>query len=163
MWPCPRESLVVGQKLEAFNLVNKCALSLGYQQPMVFAVPNDKLEFYITQICNGALDAVLKRTNSGCSYHLITRHTQNPKAVIAKALEELEQWRVSGHSFDEPLWICQPYLPQLLHIGEYRAFTVNGTIYYTVATTPIDHDPQTIRMIGGRIPRPLETYRYVAQ
>jgi hypothetical protein len=162
MWPSPRESLIEGQKLETFYLINKCALSLGYQQPVVFAVPNDKLEFYITEICSGALDAVLKRTNSGCSHHVITRHTKNPKDVIAKALEELKQWRVAGHSFGEPVWICQPYLPHLLHIGEYRTFTVNGTIYYTAATTPIELDPQTLDMVGGRMPRPLETYQYVA-
>lgn len=161
-WPSPREMLFVGQKLETYNLLNKCALSLGYQQPSVFAVPEDELELYASDIADGKRDAVLKRTQSGWSDYVVTPHTKNPKSVIKKALKEQRQWKSSNHWFDEPLWLCQPFMAQLLHIGEYRSFIVNGAIYYTVATTPLPGPEGSMEMAGGRMHRPLDAYRCVS-
>lgn len=155
--------LFVAQKLETYNLLIKCALSLGYQQPSVFAVPEDELELYVSDIGQGKIDAVLKRTQSRWSNHVVTPHTKNPKSIIKKALKEQRQWKSSNHSFDEPLWLCQSFMGQLLHIGEYRSFIVNGAIYYTVVTTPSLSGPEgSMEMAGGRMHRPLDAYRCVS-
>lgn len=155
--------LFVAQKLEIYNLLIKCALSLGYQQPSVFAVPEDELELYVSDIGQGKIDAVLKRTQSRWSNHVVTPHTKNPKSIIKKALKEQRQWKSSNHSFDEPLWLCQSFMGQLLHIGEYRSFIVNGAIYYTVVTTPSLSGPEgSMEMAGGRMHRPLDAYRCVS-
>lgn len=161
-WPSPREMLFVGQKLETYNLLNKCAVSLGYYQPCVFAIPDAELESYAKDIAHGKLDAVMKRSYSGWSNHIITPDTKDPLGVIQEALELQQQWKVANPMFDEPLWICQPYLAQLVHIGEYRSYVVNGAIYYTVATTPTGLIPgEGMEMLGGRLPRPLDSYKCV--
>jgi hypothetical protein len=108
------------------------------------------------------MQAVLKRTHSGWSNHLISPYTNKPKEVIKQALREQRKcWNVSGHSFDQPIWFCQPYLPLLIHVGEFRTFIVNGVIYYTVATTPVNLDPTNLELVGARFPRPLDLYKCV--
>ena len=160
MWPSPRELLIVGEKLETHHLLGKCALALGYNHPAVTPIPEHQLEWYAGQISDKKITGVLKRTYSGWSNHIVTPYTKKQKDTIINALKtQQSSWGTPGHPFSPPLWFCQPYLPLLLHIGEFRTFTVNGVIYYTVATTPKNMDPHKLERTSCKFVRPLSLFK----
>lgn len=153
--------LTVGSKLLGQRLLMKCAAALGLDHPYIIPIEDEDLIRVSGEIGDGVTDGVLKRTQSAWSYHLITKHTQNPRKEITTALEEQRDWKSPGHLFVEPRWFLQPYLPALMYLGELRTFLVDGALYYTIYTTPTEFDTQTIARTSGKFVRPLRAFGYV--
>ncbi|KIM37238.1 hypothetical protein M413DRAFT_13424 [Hebeloma cylindrosporum] len=161
IWPNPRDMLTVGQKLQTQRLLIKCAAALDFNHPTLVPISEGDLESVAGEIQDGAVEGVLKRTQSAWSNHLITKYTKDPKKKVKKALrEQKKNWLCSTGEFTEPLWFLQPYLPALMHLGELRTFLIDGALYYTVYTTPEAFDPQVLDRTPGNLPRPLHAFAY---
>lgn len=161
VWPSPAESLLSSQKLETNRLLSLCAIALDFKHPLVVPVDDDELDVVLESIMGGKRDAVLKRDYTGWSRHIITPHTplEEAKQLITNFRTEVSAyWDIPGNLFPRPTWYLQPYLPHLIHLGEVRAFFVEGIYYYSVATTPINFDPGTTVSTAGLYKRPLTAF-----
>jgi len=153
---------IVGQKLLTHQLLIKCAAALDLEHPSLIPVAEEDVPRVAREIAQGILQGVLKRTQSGWSYHVITPYTPDPLKQIETALKiQKQHWQVPGHQFVPPQWFLQPYLPALIHLGELRTFVVDGALYYTVYTTPTECDPKTLAMTSGKFVRPLAAFGWV--
>lgn len=118
--------------------------------------PQD-LNTIVNSILSGEREGVLKREYSGFSKHVITEHTKNSEEILQNSLEEDQRYQNDG-LFPRTTWFLQPFLPHLIRLGELRTYIVDGAIFYTVSTTPVDFDPALTQYIAAEIIRPLETF-----
>jgi hypothetical protein len=71
------------------------------------------------------------------SEHVIGPHTEDPVENLMHAVEEQKKtWPKVDEFFGQPLWFIQPFLAQLLQIGEVRVVIVGGRMAYTLSTKP---------------------------
>jgi len=161
MWPSPAESLLAAQKAETNHILVCCASALGLSHPLIAPVGDGKLEAVAASITSGKCQGVLKREFSGFSRHVITPHFSLADAmriINNYRVEAATYWNDSSSVFPRPLWYLQPYLAHLMHLGEVRAFFVNGAYYYSVATTPENFDPTKTINTSATYKRPLSTF-----
>jgi len=166
LWPSPEESLLSSQKLETHRILGACAAALDFQHPLIALVEDHDLDAVFQSIMDKMRDAVLKRDYSGWSRHIITPHSNFEEAeqMIYECRAQLEtHWDIPENPFPRPEWYLQPYLPHLMHLGEFRAFFVGGVYYYAVATTPENYDPGLTANTAATFKRPLSAFLWVDQ
>jgi len=151
----------VGQKIEMHNILKTCATALGHDHPIIVPLRDDELEKVAGDIADGVIEGVLKRSHSGWSNHIITKHAENPRQSIRDALKvQAKYWGQPNHQFVQPRWLLQPYIPHLIRLGELRTFVVDGIFYYAVYTTPEEGSLKDMQMTVGSFVRPLGEFRY---
>jgi len=159
IWPAPSEYIIGAQKLEMQRILQYSAISLDLQHPLVVPVEPQDLNSVVDSILSGEREGVLKRDYSGFSKHVITKYTKNSQEILQNSFEE-DQRHQNEVDISSPrtTWFLQPFLPYLIGLGELRTYIVNGAIFYTVLTTPVDFDPTITRCTAAEIIRPLETF-----
>jgi hypothetical protein len=157
IWPAPSECIITTQKLETQRILQYSAISLDLQHLLVIPVEPQDLNTVVNSILSGEREGVLKREYSGFSKHVITEHTKNSEEILQNSLEEDQRYQNDG-LFPRTTWFLQPFLPHLIRLGELRTYIVDGAIFYTVSTTPVDFDPALTQYIAAEIIRPLETF-----
>jgi hypothetical protein len=78
-----------------------------------------------------------------------------------RALREREEEIFGGAQptrFPRPQWFLQPYLPGLIYLGELRAFFVNGILYNSFSTTPLDKNPTKMQVAPVWVARPSDLF-----
>ena len=135
MWPDPRDLMYGGSKLHLSQNINKCSEALGVPFPVIATV-SDPLKV-LQDIQGGAVDAILKREYSNASLHVFTKYTPDATERLMKALADEKQAYSPIHEgpFPRPMWIVQSFSSPLQHLGEIRAFVVNGSIINILTTT----------------------------
>jgi hypothetical protein len=162
IWPSPAESLLASQKVETHRVLGYCASALGLSHPLIAPVESGELETVVKSIASGEREGVLKREFSGWSRHIITPHTKlhdATKMIEAYHAEVAAYWDDPDSLFPCPVWYLQPYLAHLLYLGEVRAFFINGSYYYSVATTPKECDPTNTINTSAKYKRPLSSFK----
>jgi len=51
--------------------------------------------------------------------------------------------------FPKPLWFIQPYMPAFIYLGEVCALFINGSLYNTFITTPLEGDLANLQVTQG--------------
>jgi len=164
IWPAPTEYLISAQKLETQRMLQYCAISLDLQHPLVTPVASHDLTDVADSILDGEIDAVLKREYSGFSKNVITPHTSKTSAyaILEKSSKEEQEHKHEQLPAPRTTWFLQPFLPHLIRLGELRTYIVDGVIFYTVSTTPVNCDPALTQYTGAEFIRPLSTFRLVS-
>jgi len=160
IWPATGDVLVSMQKLETQRTLTLCALALDLKHPLIAKVDDKDLDSALESILTGERDAVLKRDHSAWSNHVIMKHTKDAKRIVEEALDEKQHfWDVRGNPFPPPTWFLQPYLLHLMRLGEIRSYIVNGTMYYSVSTTPEKFNPSFTASTSADFIRPLSSFQ----
>jgi len=155
IFPSPDDLLICDSKLQTHQYISAAAKSLGYDQPPItLAEPSNDL---VNRITGGSLEAVLKREFSMASEHVITKHTEAKSALRKLATMEKQDSTTWGAQiiFRRPRWFLQPYIPDLIHRGEVRAFVFGGHLLNSIITTPVDGNTSCIKNQQAFIFRPL--------
>ena len=129
IFPNPVQLIAQGKKVSACMFMRLAALSLGYKQPMISVVKKPTYED-VKAIISGERDTVLKRENSDSCHHVIRKGKKVNRRDFEQVLADGLVWEASP--FGIPKWLEQPYIPDLMHLGEVRTFIVNGLITYMV-------------------------------
>jgi len=157
IWPTPSEYILSAQKLETQRILQCSAISLDLQHPLVIPVEPQDLNSVVDSILSGEREGVLKREYSGFSKHVITEHSKNSQEILQNSFEEDQRHQKDG-LYPRTTWFLQPFLPHLIRLGELRTYIVDGAIFYTVSTTPVNFDPTITQYTAAEIIRPLETF-----
>jgi glutathione synthase/RimK-type ligase-like ATP-grasp enzyme len=120
MWPNPRELMQYGNKVNLIINLETVARLAGIPRPRTVVI--DKPEV-------GRLpkDIVLKRGSSKSSCHVIL-----PKESDSTRRRRLEE----DSNMPDLIWFYQPYIPQMVELGELRVLCVKQDIVYVVLTRP---------------------------
>jgi len=163
IWPSPAESLLASQKVETNRVLISCASALGLSHPLIAPVEDGDLDTVVQSILCGASEGVLKRDFSRWSRHVITPHSK-----LLKATKMISDYRaeVAAHwnspdnlVFPRPVWYLQPYLTHPIHLGDVRAFFINGSYYYSIATTPQQYELTNTPNTSATYKRSLSSFR----
>lgn len=157
VFPNPFEAMALGKKLNVVHLMQAAATSLGHTQPIVS--PIDPTWDDVDDILKGKKHVVLKRENSDSSEHVIGEQSRevDTQAKFKKVMERANVWEECG--LPTPLWMAQPFIPQLVHKGELRALVIGGVLFYTIYTMP-DRDVWYAEVVRLYSPLSLLRYRY---
>jgi hypothetical protein len=157
IFPNPIETLAIGKKLAYNFFMRLAAESLGFQQPLVAARGPPTLED-LAAISLGKCNTVLKREFSDSSHHVIRKGGKHIEKDLNRLLEEAADWE--SLPFGVPQWMEQPYIPDLVLVGEVRTLVVNGLIAYILHTVPTPGDPHcwTVTALHTVCPRALMRY-----
>jgi glutathione synthase/RimK-type ligase-like ATP-grasp enzyme len=137
VWPHPEELFMSGNKIQGYETLRVASLSMKLSVPL-YVVVDDQVgsKAFQENIRKGLLQGVLKRDYSMRCEHVITPKTEDALARLKHALrEEKKNWPMVQEFFGKPRWFLQPFLTQLLEIGEARVFIVGGRIAYKMCTT----------------------------
>ena len=138
VWPHPEELFISGNKLQGYETLRVASLSMDIKVSM-YAVADQLVwtESFQDKLGRGLVKGVLKRDYSMRGEHVITSHTPNlVKKLKMTVGEQGETWASLKEFFGQPRWFIQPFLAQLMQIGEVRVFIVGGRIAYKMSTTP---------------------------
>ena len=134
IFPNPIEMLALGKKVASCTFLRLAATSLGHNQPNVLVKENPPTWDEVEEIINGVRTTVMKRDYSKAGALVIRKDSQLMKKEFLSSLKAAEIWE--GLPFGLPRWVEQPYIPELLHMGEVRALIINGVITYQLLSTP---------------------------
>lgn len=148
VWPSPMEMLEAGAKLESCHNFFECYRAMGLSLPrtQIIAEPTKS---YLDNISAGDLGGVMKREYSSACQAIFTPDSkEEEKDKILKIFHsERSTWfSKKNRFFPRPRWFLQPYIPQLAQIGEFRAFIVNGVLYYAVCSSPRHKNPMDLEV-----------------
>jgi hypothetical protein len=136
IWPEPDDLLVEGAKLLTYEANRASAAVFGEPYPNVIIEP-EPTEELVAEIQTGVKKCVLKRDFSDCGDHVFRLGMPSAVEIFRKAREREGSVYNDGQStFPQPTWFLQPYMPGFVHLGEIRAFFVNGALFNAFATTP---------------------------
>lgn len=136
MFPHPLEHLRAANKLFRDGDLHHAASLVGNIHPPLFPLLNLK-KFKETM---NRQDIVLKRSFADASTmtfmpdQMAQENRQGRTAIM-------EQWN-NTRRYEKmppevrPVWFTQPYIPELVIKGEFRAFVVGGKLRATILTTP---------------------------
>lgn len=147
--------------MAGYETLQIASLSRGWSTPFnVTATEEVHHETFLKLFQEGNFHGVLKRDYSMKEQHVIHPTTQNPVDKIKKALQvEKDTWGEVEDFFGRPMWFIQPFVSQLLQIGEVRCFIVSGRLLHKVTTTPINHGPGAAwQVYDDKVLRPLHTH-----
>jgi hypothetical protein len=138
VWPHPEELFIGGSKIEMYNTLRVASISMGIPTPLfVMAGDIEKDEDFLNSLEMGRFKGVLKRDYSMKAEHVITPSTEKPVEMLKNSMNKQERtWKVVEKMFGTPHWFIQPFVAQLVHVGEVRTFVVEGRILFKVTTTP---------------------------
>ena len=154
IWPEPHGLVREGRKLLTAEMTRACAEAVG--EPFVnTTVVEDPTEEMVVEICEGVRMCALKRENSAYGYHAFLPFMDKGKAVERfRRLRDMEE-KIFGELggqltvFPKPLWFIQPYMPAFIYLGEVRALFINGSLYNTFITTPLEGDLANLQVTQG--------------
>jgi translation elongation factor EF-Tu-like GTPase len=159
IWPHPEELFVSGSKIHGYETLRVASLSIGTPTPL-FVMAGDLVEdvHFLKNLENGIISGVLKRDYSMKGEHVITPSTVGSVEKIKKSKNEVERtWKTVEKMFGVPHWFIQPFVAHLVHVGEVRAFVVEGRLVYKVTTTP--REDGSLSVNDEENIRPLHTHR----
>ena len=138
IWPHPEELFIGGCKIEVYDTLRVASLSMGIPTPLlVMAGDIENDEGFLRNLGEGKFKGVLKRDYSMKGEHVITPSTEDPVRQLKKLMKEQEHtWKLVEEIFGTPHWFIQPFVAHLVHVGEVRAFVVEGRMLFKVTTTP---------------------------
>ena len=150
--PYPEELFLGGSKVQCYETLRICSLSMGVPTPLNVIV-GEKINdpTFLQKFSDGRVQAVLKRDYSMKGQHVFFTKDPNTTSSVKKALREEEKtWNQVEGMFGKLQWFLQPIVAHLLHVGEVRCFIAGGRLVYKVTTTPQD----------GRIDSPMQVTNY---
>lgn len=160
MWPHPEQLFLSGSKVNSYEIFRIASLALGLSVPM-YAMADEcvwKPEFR-NKVKSGLIQGVLKRDYSMRSDHVITQSTPDCLEKLAAAVEDQRKaWSKVRGIFGQPCWFVQPFLANLLYIGETRAVVVGGRIAYKISTTQVPNDYGSWQVTDKPIIRPIHKH-----
>jgi hypothetical protein len=152
VWPNSEELFMGGSKIQGYETLRLASQSMGISTPL-YVMARDKIHDveFLKMFAEGKFSGVLKRDYSMKCEHVLTPGDTDLLAKMKKAVEEEEEtWKKVEQFFGRPKWFIQPFVAQLKHVGEVRAFIVEGRVLYHITTTPeaslgnwdmTDHEP----------------------
>lgn len=156
VWPHPEELFIGGSKIEVYDTLRVASLSMGTSTPF-FVMAGDMDKAFLRNLEKGNFQGVLKRDYSMKGDHVITPRMEDPVGVIKRLMKEQERtWKVVEGIFGTPHWFIQPFVAHLVHVGEVRAFVVEGRLLFKVTTTP--REDGTVWVTDTEPIRPLHTH-----
>jgi hypothetical protein len=109
------------------------------------------------QMANGDFSGVLKRDYSSHSRHIFSANTTDCVEKVQLFMDREVRAYEATSVFPRPVWFVQPFSHPLVHLGEIRAFVVNGILFRSVVTTP---KPPSFEVQELVFPTPLAKLRY---
>lgn len=137
VWPHPEELLISGNKVQGYETLRIASLSMDLPVPM-YAMADELVwsPDFLDKLGKGLVRGVLKRDYSMRGDHVITPQTPDRLLKLKRAMKEQgKTWASVKQFFGQPHWFIQPFLAQLLQIGEVRVVIVGGRIAYKMSTT----------------------------
>jgi hypothetical protein len=157
IWPDPRDQLMAGSKLFVETMIQEASSFASLSHPQVAEVePSVEI---VRQITSGNLSAVLKREFSSHGHHICKPNTSNALGKLKRLLEEEENVYSQTDVFPRPRWFLCPYNPCLIHLGEIRAFVINGVLFMSVITIPRSKSSNTMDVVEPILFTPLSKLR----
>ncbi|MDX6296002.1 MAG: hypothetical protein QOH50_5261 [Kribbellaceae bacterium] len=157
IWPDPRDLLMAGSKLFLETIIQEASSFANFSHPQVSEVePTFEI---VRQITSGQLSAVLKREFSSHGHHILTSHTRDPLAKLKNCLVEEERVYSKTTLFPRPRWYLSPYNPCLRHLGEIRAFVINGVLFMSIITLPASQSTRLMDIVEPILFTPLSRLR----
>ena len=161
VWPHPEELFISGNKIQGYETLRMASLSMNLSVPL-YVIVDDQLDSKTFQdkVRRGLLKGALKRDYSMRGDHVITPKMEDPLGKLKHAIqEERKTWPIVLEFFGKPRWFIQPFLAQLLQIGEARVVIVGGRIVYKMCTTLRQGVAKEWECTDKPVLRPLHKHR----
>jgi hypothetical protein len=153
IFPNPVQMLAQGKKLAATFFLRVAALSLGHSLPLVSVVEPPTWDT-VQEIIAGERETVMKREFSDSSCHVIRRGHKISKVDWEKMLDDAKVWE-SLRAFGPPCWLEQPFVPELMYVGEIRTLVVNGVLAYILASKASRNENWEVKVMQKILPLKL--------
>jgi hypothetical protein len=160
VWPHPEELFISGNKVEGYETLRIASLSMNVSVPM-YALADNLLhsKSFQDKLRRGLVHGVLKRDYSMRGQHVFSSHTPDLVDKLNMAVKESGSWASVRDFFGQPHWFIQPFLAQLMEIGEVRVVIVGGRIAYKMCTTPKVGDHGAWIANDNPVIRPVHQHR----
>lgn len=150
-----------GSKVQCYETLRIVSLSLGLRVPFHAVLDGDiRKSSFLKRLERGEVEGVVKRDYSMRGELVFTPATVGLMGKVQKVVkEQKETWGTVEGLFEQPCWLVQPFITHLLHVGEVRAFLVEGRLLFKVTTTPHPSEAGCWETTDEPLIRPLDAHR----